>query len=94
MAVSVVSWKSEGVKGIVTLEGTSFAEVTEGSSKHEAIKEATKHLGLCGISGMSGPYPVDENGNEVQDLKLLSEMIKNGQSMKYRNEYYVTQSFS
>ncbi len=92
--ISIVGWKNEGVKGLAIIEADNFAEACNTDSKRKAIEEGTKHLGLCGISGSSGPYPVDEDGKEVTDLTLLSAMFKDKKPVKYRNDYNISQSLA
>lgn len=95
MVVHVLKWEPNGsMKGTVTVEGDTFADVGSTEAKQAAIAEAQKHLGLCGISGQSGPYPVDDMGKELTDAMQMSEMIKQGRGYKYRNDFSITQSLA
>jgi len=97
MGLNVIGAQGEGSKVKVIVEGDSFAEVSSSEAKNIALAEAQKILGLCGISGSSGPYPVDLGGEEIQDAAKFAEAVKNngGNSVfKYRNDYSVQQSLA
>jgi hypothetical protein len=95
MVIHVLKWEPNGtMKGTVIIEGDTFSDVSSTEAKQAAIAEAQKHLGLCGISGQSGPYPVDENGKELTDALQMNELIKQGRGYKYRNDYSITQSLA
>jgi hypothetical protein len=64
----------------VLIEGDTFEETRSAQARTEAIIHARK-LGLprAGVSGESGPYPVDGEGN---DCTLAAR-----EGMRYRNEF-------
>ena len=82
-----------GPKGTVVVKGSSFTEVSSTDAKNLALAEARKHLGLCGISNISGPYPVDEQGDEITDPQDMVKYSAQGKPLIYNNEFTVAQSF-
>lgn len=92
MSLTVKNWEAGNHRGTVTLSGDTFSEVAGVTAKNMAIQEATKYLGLCGISGASGPYPVDEEGLQVNDPAALKELIDSKIPFKYHNDFYISQS--
>lgn len=90
--MQVVNLEHDGTKFIVTVEGCTFPEITDTEAKKTAGREAAKVLGLCGICDQSGPYPVDDEGNELKDPKKLNEYVKQGKVVKYRNDISFQQS--
>jgi hypothetical protein len=82
MALKMVNSKLTGMyQGKVTLEGDTIEELMSTKAREEAIVQGRRALGMfrVGISGSSGPWPVDQDGEEC---------IENVQpGMKYRNEF-------
>ena len=53
-----------------------------------AIEKAGEYLGgICGISGSSQPYPIDDNGEEITDYATLK-----GRELTYQHDFYVNKS--
>jgi hypothetical protein len=57
-----------GPKGTVTVQGNTSREVSDADAKNMALQAARGFLTRPGISGQSGPYPVDAEGNQLEDL--------------------------
>jgi hypothetical protein len=57
-----------GPKATVTVQGKSPREVNETDAKTLVLQAARGFLARPGISGQSGPYPVDDAGNQIEDL--------------------------
>jgi hypothetical protein len=57
-----------GPKATVTIQGKTSREVSETDAKTMALQAARGFLARPGISGQSGPYPVDADGNQLEDL--------------------------
>jgi hypothetical protein len=53
-----------GDAGTVTVEGDSVAEVNSATAKAMAMECVRGRMNRPGISGQSGPYPVDPETNE------------------------------
>lgn len=95
MVIHVLRYEPNGsMKGTVIVEGDTFAAVSSTEAKQAAIAEGQKHMGLCGISGQTGPYPVDEDGKELTDATQMQDLIKQGRGYKYRNDFTLTQSLA
>ncbi len=93
MSVTIVSSKKEGLKATVIVQSDEFAKVASTDAKSKAIEEGAKHLGLCGISGSSGPYAVDEQGRELDAFKM-AELATKKERIRYPNDFYLSQSLS
>lgn len=75
----------------VIVEGPSIADVLSAPARELAAREASKAgMGRVGLSGSSGPYPVDQQG------KLFTpnpeEPAKSHSGLKYRCDYEITAS--
>jgi hypothetical protein len=86
MALSVITQEPRvdaGNETLVILQGDSIDEVTSLQAKQAALQDA-RQRGFVrpGIAGSTGPYPVDENGEDA------SGRVAPG--MKYRNDYRVS----
>jgi len=57
-----------GPQATVTIQGNSSREVNDTNAKTMALQAARGFLTRPGISGQSGPYPVDADGNQLVDL--------------------------
>ena len=88
MAIKAIkeACKFNGSEATIVLEGATVDEVNSGEAKGLAMKIAME-LGAParGISGSSGPYMVNESGDEVTTL----EEAKKAGKAKFRNEYRV-----
>ena len=62
-----------GPKATVTVQGATSHEVNDTNAKLMAINAARGFLTRPGISGQSGPYPVDAAGNQLTSLVGLPE---------------------
>jgi hypothetical protein len=58
-----------GPQATVTVQGASSREVSNTDAKTMALQAARGFLARPGISSQSGPYPVDAEGNELEDLR-------------------------
>lgn len=95
MVIHVIRFEPNGsMKGVVIIEGDTFSSVSSTEAKQLAISEGQRHMGLCGISGQTGPYPVDENGTELTDASAMQKLITEGRGYKYRNDFTITQSLA
>jgi hypothetical protein len=73
-----------GPKATVTVQGTTSREVNDTDAKHMVLNAARGYLTRPGISGQSGPYPVDAGGNQLLDLtKGLPE------GFRYRQDFQI-----
>jgi hypothetical protein len=50
---------SVGRKAKVTIEGATPGAVGSSEAKSLALRAGSQHVHNCGISGQSGPYPID-----------------------------------
>lgn len=85
MPVTVVSSENSGIRNAkVTVECDSVEQALGTDAKTSAIM-AAKNLGLFrpGISGSSGPYPVNENGEDAT--------LEARPGMKYRNDFNISE---
>jgi hypothetical protein len=57
-----------GPKATVTVEAPTSREVSDTNAKTAALNASRGFLTKPGISGQSGPYPVDAEGNQLVDL--------------------------
>jgi hypothetical protein len=57
-----------GPQATVTVESETYREVSDTAAKVVALNAARGFLTRPGISGQSGPYPVDAEGNQLVDL--------------------------
>ena len=88
-----VKYSVEQGKPTVFVRSDKFEKSADLDAKRIAIEEATKHLGVCGISGMSGPYPIDpDTGNEIDPSKL-AEWFTSKKPIAYQNDFYMMRSF-
>jgi hypothetical protein len=76
----------------VVIKGKDFTSVANTEAKNMASEEAAKHLGRCGISNVSGPYPVDDEGKQME-MEDVIEAVKLGEKLAYHCDYDFTQSF-
>ena len=72
-----------GREGTIVVGGNSITNVGSTEAKHAALKKAAE-LGIPnpGISDQSGAYPVDSEGNLVEEL--VSEAVA-----AYRNDFRI-----
>lgn len=56
-----------GPKATVTVEAATLSEVNDTAAKSAALNAARGFLSKPGISGQSGPYPVDAAGAQLVD---------------------------
>jgi hypothetical protein len=56
-----------GPKATVTIQGDTPASVGNTEAKQMALNAARPFLSKPGISSVSGPYPVDADGNQLED---------------------------
>ena len=97
MSIKVVKTTQEGSNLVVIVEGDNFSDVSSASAKSEAVKAASKELGICGINNISGPYPVNNDGDEVKDISVFAAMAKAAAvaaspACRYRNDFTITRS--
>ena len=57
-----------GPRATVTVEAATQQEVSDTAAKSAALNAARGYLARPGISGQSGPYPVDAEGVQLLDL--------------------------
>lgn len=79
--IVVINTEMLGTNAVkVTVEGSGVEEVMSTAAKNAAIMGA-RQAGMfrAGISGQSGPYPVDAQGNDA------TLAVQPG--MRYRNEF-------
>jgi hypothetical protein len=73
-----------GPKAMVTVEADTSREVSDSVARTAALNAARGFLTRPGIAGQSGPYPVDADGNQLEDLtKGLPE------GFRYRQDYTI-----
>lgn len=82
----------------VVVEGPDVLSVNNAEARGLAIKEAmARGFQRCGVSGSSGPYVVDDEGNDVVADTDASRMLRESQLLRdgrgrYRNRFKVQPS--